>query len=142
MKDGFFHPSPLPLFSLFLFLDFVNLDSSSSAQPLPSLWLPTPPCHSLSSLIFWLCWFLQGFLDRLFLKQIYVFATSPCPTCVITHSSPALTSLVDNKRFSSGRHTTVVVRTHRSMDHVNLKRFCVSLPLLFVIFRFCLFMLF
>ena len=42
------------------------------------------------------------------------------------------TSHVDNRRFPSSLHATVVV----SVDCVNLTCFCVSLPLLFVIFLF------
>jgi hypothetical protein len=45
-------------------------------------------------------------------------------------------SLVDNIRFPSGWHMMVVVRTRQSLDRVNLTRFCVSIPLLFVVFCF------
>ena len=75
------------------------LDSCNSAQPLPSLWLFILSRRSFFSMIFWLCQFLQGFLDQLFSKQIYVFAANPSPICVITPSSLAPMSLVDNKRF-------------------------------------------
>ena len=74
----------LPHFPCFCFR--FCLDSSSAQSPLP-LWPSTPLQCSFSSLIFWFWWFLQRFLDQLFLKQIYVFAAGPSLICVIILSS-------------------------------------------------------